>query len=338
MGVEKMVAVARDATRGGGTVVLATVVSVSGSTPAGPGFQMVVGRGGRIAGTVGGGIVEHVAERSAVQLIDRAGSPAHAVDELRCGCERPGRHEPEAVRRFSLTPEKAGSVGMVCGGDMDVLFTPLDEPGAEALAREVKAALGATDAWLALPLDGGAPMVVRGLACDGPCDETEAGGAPVLAMRLGTLGVVYVFGGGHVAQALIPVLAGVDFPVVVIDDRPEFADPELFPDAADVRCLSLKELAGNLTVGTGDRICVMTRGHAGDTDVLRFALSTPARYVGAMGSSSKRESVFSKLESEGYEQVRERVIMPIGLPLGGRTPAEIAISITAQLIEDRARG
>lgn len=338
MGVEQVLGCAGKVLSEGRPCVLATVIAATGSTPAAPGFQMLVDADGRVAGTVGGGAVEHVVERSAMAVIagaaeDGAASVAEHVAGLTAGVPRLEGAPAEAVRRFSLSPEKAGSVGMICGGDMDVLFTPLDEPSVRAAA-----APGREGAWLAFPFDGGAPALAPDLPVEGSCGEAVLDDRAVFAVRLGAGGLVYIFGGGHVGQALVPVLARLDFPCVVVDDRPEFADPALFPDAVDVRCLPFDALEGELEVGLGDRICVMTRGHAGDADVLRFAFKTPARYIGAMGSSRKREAVVGSLVEEGFTEAPERLVLPIGLPLGGRTPAEIAISIAAQLIMDRCEG
>ena len=80
----------------------------------------------------------------------------------------------------------------------------------------------------------------------------------------------------------------------------------------------------------------MTRGHSGDEAALRFALSTKASYIGLMGSRKKREAIFSRLEQDGFPDVRNRVTTPIGLDIKAQTPAEIAVSVAAQLIAWRA--
>lgn len=85
-----------------------------------------------------------------------------------------------------------------------------------------------------------------------------------------------------------------------------------------------------------DAFCIMTRGHSGDEAALRFALSTKASYIGLMGSRKKREAIFSRLEQDGFPDVRSRIITPIGLDIRAQTPAEIAVSVAAQLIAWRA--
>lgn len=279
----------------------------------------MVGADGRVAGTVGGGTIELASERIARRMARDAGSEA-------AGC-----------RHFSLSPEAAGSVGMVCGGETDLLFTPVPF----ALTEPLRAALGVAGAALALPLDGSAPEVLAGEGA-GTRDRIEAGarvevgGREAVAVPLAPEGMVYVFGGGHVAQALVPMLMAAEFSCTVVDDRPEFCAPALFPAGCRTRCLSYDALEGELTITAEDWVCIMTRGHAGDLEAMRFALGTPARYIGAIGSKQKRERLFGILEGEGAVDVRERVVSPIGLPLGGRRPGEVAISIAAQLVQDRA--
>ena len=85
-----------------------------------------------------------------------------------------------------------------------------------------------------------------------------------------------------------------------------------------------------------DAFCIMTRGHEGDTEAVRFALGTPASYIGVMGSRRKRESMFARLAEEGFANARRRVVTPIGLDIAAQTPAEIAVSVAAQLVAWRA--
>ena len=156
--------------------------------------------------------------------------------------------------------------------------------------------------------------------------------------QIGTSGTVYVFGGGHVSQKLVPILASVDFRCVVLDDRPEFIDPVLFPDAVETILCDFNHLDQSISVTDADYCCVMTRGHAYDTIVQAQLLATPACYIGVIGSRAKKAAVFRKLveEYDVTEQELERIVSPVGLEIKAETPAEIAISITGQMIEVRA--
>ena len=151
-------------------------------------------------------------------------------------------------------------------------------------------------------------------------------------------GRVYIFGGGHVAQALVPALSAVDFPCVILEDRDEFCRPELFPQAAEVRKIENSHIADYVTITEDDYVCVMTRGHKDDTLVQMQILRTPARYIGVIGSRRKKAGVFATLKENGFtDEDLQRIVTPIGLDIGAETPAEIAVSITAQLIQERAK-
>ena len=147
-----------------------------------------------------------------------------------------------------------------------------------------------------------------------------------------------ICGAGHVARALAPVAAAVGFEVVVLDDRPEFAAAERFPDASRVVLLgSFAGALAGLELTSRSFIVVVTRGHAHDFSVLEQALRTPAGYIGLMGSSSKREKIFKALSANGFSAADlDRIFSPIGIAIAAETPAELAVSITAELISVRA--
>ena len=169
-----------------------------------------------------------------------------------------------------------------------------------------------TDEWDILPLVRPRAMLKKGE----PTYYVEP---------LTTAGYAYIFGGGHVAQELVPVLSRVGFAPIVFEDRPDFARKELFSEASE-------------TITPDDYIIIMTRGHQADFEVLRQALLTPATYVGVIGSRSKIATTNRRLVEAGIPEAElSRIHAPIGLPILGETPAEIAISITAELILHRAK-
>ena len=142
-----------------------------------------------------------------------------------------------------------------------------------------------------------------------------------------------MFGGGHVSQALVPLLSGVDFCCVVLDERPDYATHALFP-TAEARCGPLPALAAAIPFTTGDSVIIMTRGHQGDYEVLCEALRSPVWYIGMVGSHRKMEATFRRLREDGFTDADlSRIVTPIGLAIDAETPAEIAVSITAQLIQ-----
>ena len=149
--------------------------------------------------------------------------------------------------------------------------------------------------------------------------------------------MVYLFGAGHVGRALVPVLTGVEFPVVVYDERPEAVRPENFPTALAVVQGEFSDLSAHIHLAAADYAVVMTPGHCAALAVVRQALAWGPSYVGCMGSRKKRAFLRTALAEAGFapEQI-DTVHLPIGLEIGARTPAEIAISVAAELIAHRA--
>lgn len=149
---------------------------------------------------------------------------------------------------------------------------------------------------------------------------------------------VYVFGGGHISQQLVPLLKKVHFKVVVIDDREMFANRERFPEADEIIVTEFEKAFDHLTIDPSSYIIIVTRGHIYDGLILGKAIQTNARYIGMIGSKKKIQTLYKNLAKEGIpESLFKRVFAPIGLDIGSETPEEIAISIVAQLIQEKRR-
>lgn len=298
---------ARTALAAGRRPWLVTVAASTGSTPQRPGAWMAVDETGLLAGTIGGGNLEFVC----TGLVQR-------------GEARPG------LRHFSLNNREAGAVGMICGGSTDLLFTPLADgtPLDDALALLDARQEGV----FCLPADGGLPTVHR---CDAPPPEAVfvTRDAPArLELALLDARRVFVVGGGHVGREVSRLLGQLGYRHWVVDDRPDFAAPARFPDAERVVCTPFTTLDTLPAPTEGDAVCIMTRGHEGDAAAVRWALGTGAGYIGLMGSRRKREKLFADLAAAGYTDAPARLTTPIGLAIGAETPAEIAVSVCAQLV------
>ena len=150
---------------------------------------------------------------------------------------------------------------------------------------------------------------------------------------------LYVIGCGHVGQRIGNLAKTVGFRLTVLDDRPDFASPAAFPNADEVICRELGELGDALDVGANGFIISVTRGHNHDYEVMKWALTTPARYIGVIGSKSKRVQFFRRLREEGFDESElERVHCPVGLDIGADSPDEIAVSVVAALISKNRLG
>ncbi len=148
-----------------------------------------------------------------------------------------------------------------------------------------------------------------------------------------------VAGAGHVGLALAKLAHSLDYDVTVIDDRPEFASRDRFPEGVEVVRADIVDALGTLPIGWNAFIVVATRGHKLDAACVRAAIGRPARYVGLLGSKRKTILIERMLREEGVSDERIRSMhAPIGLDLGGRTPAEIALSVMAELSMERYGG
>ena len=291
--------------------VLVTILSHTGSAPRGAGSQMLVGKHGLMAGTVGGGAVEGRAIEEALRLLQEGG-----------GAE---------IREYPLHPSLKDDIGMVCGGEVTVLLSPVTPAWRDAVEDVEARFRGQTGGtlWLSTK-DNSAPIVTdKGAEC--PAEGYFPVNMPA-SQR------VVIFGAGHISRALTPLLRMVDFEVTVFDDRPEFAVTEAFPHAETVLCGSYDTIEELLPLKDDDFIVVLTSGHSNDFQVLEQVLRREFPYVGVIGSAAKTAAVNKQLWAAGIsKEATDRVHTPIGLAIGAVTPEEIAISITGELISVRAQ-
>ena len=301
----------------GRVVAFASVIGASGSTPRHLGARMAVTADGDQWGTVGGGKIEQLVVEAAREV---AGGAA-----------------PRVVRQHLIR-----DLAMCCGGAMEVAIT------SAAASREVVAELAHSRAprVLETPLDGGV-LRVRALRGDDPPLHDPAVVGDALVERVGDHERAIVFGLGHVARVLGPMLQALGFRVIACDDgdtgalepQPAWADRviESF-DAAEVE----REVGG---FGPDDYVLVITRDHAIDQQLLeRLIARDELGYLWMIGSRGKVGRFRKRLDAKGLLEGDQgaarwaRLRAPIGLDLGAETPAEIAIAIAAELVAIRRRG
>lgn len=338
----------REMLEAGESLVLVSIMSLQGSTPRSGGAKMIVGADGKPRGTIGGSLLE-----------------AAAIEESR----RVLADKKSKVLFFGLDGRDAASPGMICGGRAELLLYYLAaSPENRDFARSWYDAIARRrDFYLLTHLKGaGEAFRVLGRAVLLP-DGGPAGGASipagdieklrpslhevsttavitlgdtrVMVDRIRRLKTVYCFGAGHVAVPTAHLAALVGFHVVVVDDRPEYATAERFPEADRVAVISDFDHAfEGLEIDADSYIVVFTRGHQFDRAVLEQALGTTAGYIGMISSRRKREAIYQALEAAGFERGRlEQVHSPIGIDIGAETPEEIAVSIVAELVKVRSQ-
>ncbi len=319
----------------GKAAVLVSIIASSGSTPRGAGAHMLITDEGRIAGTIGGGAVEYRSQQMAAEVLQSADSKIHS---------------------FLLKRNEVEDLGMICGGDVEVYFQYI--PAADAAALDFiagfkQAVSEHTESWLIMNLSEKGELTLyneksgfRGASLPenvkGELELKKSGkvhlqGRDFYIENIIQSGYVYIFGGGHVAQALVPVLAALDFKTVVVEDREDFTNPDLFLNVEKTILLKEKNFLPYIPITENDYICIMTRGHKDDLEFEYQALQTKAYYIGVMGSARKIAAVNAELLERGIaKKDLLRINTPIGKPIKAETPAEIAISIAAELIEKRA--
>jgi xanthine dehydrogenase accessory factor len=335
--MKSLIRSARTLLENGETIVMATVVASSGSTPRSSGAKMLVRRDGSIVGTIGGGLMEAMACRDGRAMLDAGNGAAR-------------------LTHVDMTQEMAANSDMICGGDMSVLLETMAPNGSGAAAcKELDALLRAGKrAVLCTRFSQGESM--RAVShevftdpADFPavCTRAMRDGAPRFESSDTELTIaepcvppasLYIFGAGHVSLFTARMGAMLGFRTVVLDDRDDFANKTRFPEADEVRVLnSFNDCCESLPVDGEAFIIILTRGHMHDRTVLARALRTPARYIGMIGSRKKRDAIYAALLAEGFTQTDiDRCHCPIGLTIGAQTPEEIAVSIAAELIAVRS--
>lgn len=143
-----------------------------------------------------------------------------------------------------------------------------------------------------------------------------------------------ILGAGHIAQYLARMAKLLDFNVTVIDDREDFANPDRFPEADNLIVDDISTVLEDYKISKNTYLVILTRGHKYDQIALEKVACSDAAYIGMIGSRNKIKTVFDDLKQNGYpSSCLEKVHAPVGLKLGGNTPAEIALSIAAEIIK-----
>ena len=311
---------AAELARAGTPGAIATVARVRGSTPMPSGTKMLVGAEGRLIGTVGGGCVE--------------------ADVIGAALDAQARQRPALVTHH-LNADLAGDLGLSCGGTVDILVEPLVAD--EAYVRVLEAAAGAESglvrtgiAWDAGPVKSFEPLPV-GAGRGEPATLTRD--RRFVVERLTQPPRVFVFGAGHVGGAIARAASAAGFRVVVIDDRAEYADPARFEPGVQVLTADVEAALLRFPLTLADAVVIATRGHRNDALILERIATSPAGYVGLLGSRRKKAVVTKGLTAAGVPaKSLKRVRVPVGLAIGAITPEEIAVSVVAELIAWRRGG
>ena len=301
-----------EAARRAEPVALGIICGVKGSSPQKLGAKALFYADGRIQGTMGGGCLEAEIQHRAIRAI-QTGQPA-AFDLV-------------------LDHDFGWDDGLVCGGKVEGAILP----NAQAAGAEFWSALAerkAAAAW-GVKTDFSLSFCPEGRPGDAPT-EPDADWRYREIVRPPF--ALWIAGAGHIAQAVAPLAAQLDFAVTVFDDRPALASRQFFPPEVALRAEVWEKLLAEPWPDTPCFGLIVTRGHRHDALVLADWIHKPFVFLGMIGSKRKARTIFEHFQAEKIATAEElaRVACPVGLPIRSETVAEIAVSIMAQFIDRRA--
>jgi xanthine dehydrogenase accessory factor len=330
-------------------VALATLVSATGSTAKKLGAKMIVGRSGRLIGAVTiGGCVDAQVIEAADELID---------------------HGERRLLSISLDDDEAWEMGLTCGGNVGVLIERIapanDVDPISAAHRVVQEALGnGLSAVIVTPIDGASAALVvdetgarSGTLGDATLDAAAAAIAPDVSRngpRIDTLEAsgesrrfffdrfappttLVVVGAGQIAMSLTRLARELDMRTMIIDGRERYATRDRFPDADEIRVGMPSEIVASVAANKRIAIVLVAHDYKYELPVLRPLLRAPVGYIGMLGSKKRAAAVRELLAEEGFsEEELARIHTPIGLDIGGKSSAEIALAILAEIVAVRS--
>jgi xanthine dehydrogenase accessory factor len=322
----------------GHQVAIATVVETWGSAPRPAGGKMALTADGRIAGSVSGGCVENAVVEAGKKTLS-SGRPQ--------------------LLHYGVSDDTAWSVGLACGGSLDIFVDRLDsalfEPIASAVRGETPVAIATViqgpegelgrklalfeDGRVAGAIDAAALAEARSALQEGASRRVKTEARELFIDVVRPAPRLVIVGGVHIAIALVALAKTLGFRTVLVDPREAFANAARFPHVDEIVNDWPDQALARIAPDGSTAVAVLTHDPKLDDPALLAALRSRAFYVGALGSRRTQEKRQARLREAGLtEEFLSRLYAPIGLPLGGRSPEEIAIAILAQVVAARNRG
>lgn len=281
---------------------LGIIVGVKGSSPQKVGAKALFFEDGRIVGTMGGGCLEAEIRKRALEAI---------------------RTDESSQFDLLLDHDFGWDDGLICGGKVSCILLP--NPAAALPVFRELAPRERARTW-------GINADFQVVLCD------ESASAMLYRETVFPPEQLWIAGAGHVARAVAPLVELVDFKVTVFDDRPAMADARLFPLGTTLRTGYWEDLLAENFPAAPTLGLVLTRGHQHDALVLSNWIHKPFAFLGMIGSRRKKNIIFTRFVEEGIatREQMDRVFCPVGLPIGDVSVEEIALSIAAQLVQNRS--
>jgi xanthine dehydrogenase accessory factor len=319
-------------------VAIATVVETWGSSPRPRGAQLAVRDDGLFVGSVSGGCVEGKVVEAALEAM---------------------RARAHRLLEFGVSNERAWEVGLACGGTVRIYVEPIraGEAGQGPLGRDLLAAVrrsraGKSAIVLLTPLDGRGgrtwkpgdsdlspelrEAAERALVTD-EASSVETPSGTIFVRPINPPLKLVIVGAVHIAEPLAHIASLLGYEITLIDPREAFARAERWPGIS-VTTGWPDEVLGEIGIDHRTAIVALTHDPKIDDPAIEVALGSSAFYIGALGSEKTHGARLRRLGEHGFTpQALERIHGPIGLEIGAKSPGEIAVSITAQLIESLRR-
>jgi xanthine dehydrogenase accessory factor len=301
-------------------VMLLYVLESKGSSPGRQGFFMAVNARGEMEGSIGGGIMEH-------KFVEMAREKLLAVsDELLAGTLRKQIHDKQSAKNQS---------GMICSGEQTILLYRVQEKDASPVRNLVQSLETYENGILALTPEGieynnGTAQKNFEFCLQSENDWTYK-------EKTGYKNRLFIIGGGHCSLAFSKLMSQMDYYISIYDERKDLKTL-IENETAHEKYLvnDYAELKEMIPAGNDHYVVIMTFGYRTDDKALRALLDKDFKYIGLLGSKVKIEKMFSEYRKEGIAEDRlQRIHTPVGLAINSQTPEEIAVSIAAEIIQEK---
>ncbi len=296
-------------------VALATIIDKKGSAPRSKGTMMLIHKDGSIDGTIGGGPVENEIIKIGKNIINEKKSQ---------------------ILNVSFTGEI-----VICGGNVKILLEYISDKNLAIYEKLLNNYRAGKKQFLVKNIENfqseliDYPDVPEKFKkyFNQPLKEKHFLKDNLFFQFITALPEIHIFGAGHIAVPLYEIAKLCEFKIFVYDDRKEFAKKERFPEA-EVILVDMEKIAEKINFNPSCYFVLVTREHKHDEIVLKQLLGKPYAYIGMIGSKKRVKSVKERIINQGFNKEEvEKIYSPIGIDIGAETPAEIAVSIMAEIIK-----
>lgn len=298
-------------------VILILVAKAEGWTPGNVGFKLALTQAVKTFGTIGGGKIEFDAIEKAKKIIKQ-------------------NNTNPIIEHYSLTNKLSeNSDAMICGGKQTIIFFTLQSTHVSNIEKIISIYKAHKQGVIEINSDNNISVIpTTKMSFNSPLFFYETEIKWEYVEPIGIEPIIHIIGGGHVSLALSQILSMLSYYIIVYDER---SDIDTFINntyADEKKVIPFNEVHKQIEETDRTHIIIMTPGHKSDEIVLRNTIAKNVRYVGMMASPKKQNEIIDKLKSDGYNyEVLSKLHSPIGLPINSHTPAEIAVSIAAELVK-----